>query len=161
MFFLIRFFIDPWGFCAKKANTLLDFVTVSNFFRWNLSKFWETHAREDSQVTKSTHTRHRRWEFNRDIRFCMSHWWNSWPRLSKGWIVLSTEKIAFQGTSSTKTSCVIHWMVIYPVAMDYPSFEQLEPGHVFLPLRQTISFLLIWNCTLKLSIIYLQNMFKT
>ena len=37
-------------------------------------------------------------------------------------------------------------MVIYPVAMDYPPFEQLEPGHVFLPLRQTISFLLIWNC---------------
>lgn len=32
MFFLIRFFNDPWDFCAKKANTLLDFVKVSNFF---------------------------------------------------------------------------------------------------------------------------------
>ena len=32
MFFLIRFFNDPWDFCAKKANTLLDFVKVSNCF---------------------------------------------------------------------------------------------------------------------------------
>lgn len=31
MFFLIRFFNDPWDFCAMKANTLLDFVKVSNF----------------------------------------------------------------------------------------------------------------------------------
>ena len=50
-------------------------------------------------------------------------------------------------------------MVIYPA--DYPPFEQQEPGHVFLPLRQTISFLLLWNCKLKLSMIYQQSVFKT
>ena len=39
----------------------------------------------------------------------------AWPRLFKGWITLSTGKIAIQRISVDKTNHAIHRIVIYPV----------------------------------------------
>lgn len=50
MFFLIPFFNDPWDFCAKKANTLLDFVKVSNFFYLKFIKVLRN-ARQGRQLS--------------------------------------------------------------------------------------------------------------
>ena len=97
MFFSSDFLTILGTFVQRRPTHFLILLRFQTFSIWNLSKFWETHARENSQVTKSTHMRHRRWKFNRDTRFCMSHWWNSWPRLFKGWIALSTEKNSFPG----------------------------------------------------------------
>ena len=45
------------------------------------------------------------------------------PQLFKSLITLSTRAITIQRISITKTSCVIHWMVIYPMKQLGPDLQ--------------------------------------